>query len=40
MSRSYERSTGATPKGGAGWVELADALALKYPHAGREGAWR
>ena len=25
---------------GAGWVEMPDALARKYPHAGREWAWQ
>src|SRR2546421_516416 len=25
---------------GAGWVELPNALARKYPHAGREWAWQ
>lgn len=25
---------------GAGWIELPDALARKYPNAGREDAWQ
>ncbi len=27
-------------QGGAGWVELPDALARKYPNAGRQWGWQ
>ena len=39
-ARVARAARGATSRAGAGWVELPDALARKYPNAGREWPWQ